>query len=377
MYKFLQNKISHAEETIVAKQTSPRISEEYSFARLKYPNIYIPNRGAAWAISFKPEDSEEKTKLRSAIDSYNSYLDYLEELPGFKAFFIEHALCVSKSDVIDHWSSQVAEKVFSKEPYIFSTDLRLFGDFLLDVSVPVNYSAIIENHVLLLPIGKAGSDYPEHVGEKRIAWNWTNNGHDFCYDLWELFGAPFQKNGDIDDEPDGVTYPFDAYDQFRDEMAEPQFVRIFNKLENLGYIQTYTIKPENDDLMWHYYCKSDGSIDCGIVDISFQTNKLVMEQINQLLWTPTDELKEKPYFLTTDENTQLLSSVPGTLGGHNKLKIYGKLDCPSAAGYLAKRQYARNRVFFIDEETAVAAGYRPCAVCMPEAYKKWKAAKRE
>lgn len=28
--------------------------------------------------------------------------------------------------------------------------------------------------------------------------------------------------------------------------------------------------------------------------------------------------------------------------------------------------------FFRDEETAIKAGYRPCAVCMPEKYKEWK-----
>jgi methylphosphotriester-DNA--protein-cysteine methyltransferase len=34
----------------------------------------------------------------------------------------------------------------------------------------------------------------------------------------------------------------------------------------------------------------------------------------------------------------------------------------------------RDRVFFADEATAVAAGYRPCAVCMPAAYAEWKLA---
>jgi methylphosphotriester-DNA--protein-cysteine methyltransferase len=29
-------------------------------------------------------------------------------------------------------------------------------------------------------------------------------------------------------------------------------------------------------------------------------------------------------------------------------------------------------VFFADERTAVAAGYRPCAVCLPEAYRQWR-----
>ena len=66
------------------------------------------------------------------------------------------------------------------------------------------------------------------------------------------------------------------------------------------------------------------------------------------------------------------SETPGTLGGHRKLKIYGRLDCPSALRYIARGQYVAHRVFFADEETAIAAGYRPCAKCMPEAYRRWK-----
>ncbi|MHB8431221.1 MAG: Ada metal-binding domain-containing protein, partial [Acidimicrobiales bacterium] len=30
------------------------------------------------------------------------------------------------------------------------------------------------------------------------------------------------------------------------------------------------------------------------------------------------------------------------------------------------------RVFFADTKTAREAGYRPCAVCMPDAYREWK-----
>lgn len=55
-----------------------------------------------------------------------------------------------------------------------------------------------------------------------------------------------------------------------------------------------------------------------------------------------------------------------------KKKIYGRLDCPSALRYIAKGQYVQHRVFFKDEETAIKAGYRPCGVCMKEAYKRWK-----
>ncbi|MEO7131789.1 MAG: Ada metal-binding domain-containing protein [Dermatophilaceae bacterium] len=34
-----------------------------------------------------------------------------------------------------------------------------------------------------------------------------------------------------------------------------------------------------------------------------------------------------------------------------------------------------HRVFFADEATAVAAGYRPCAVCLPGSYRTWRASR--
>lgn len=78
------------------------------------------------------------------------------------------------------------------------------------------------------------------------------------------------------------------------------------------------------------------------------------------------------YKLIGKDGKQYLSETPSTLGGHKKLKIYGRLDCPSALRYIEKGQYVKQRVFFADEETAIAAGYRPCGVCMKEQYKKWK-----
>ncbi|MBV7485178.1 Ada metal-binding domain-containing protein [Bordetella sp. BOR01] len=67
------------------------------------------------------------------------------------------------------------------------------------------------------------------------------------------------------------------------------------------------------------------------------------------------------------------SPRPGTLGGHRGTRIYGRLDCRAARQALARGGYVKYRVFFADEATAVAAGYRPCAVCMPGAYAAWKA----
>ena len=67
------------------------------------------------------------------------------------------------------------------------------------------------------------------------------------------------------------------------------------------------------------------------------------------------------------------SAAKGTFGGHRKDKIYGTLDCKGAARWLAKGHYAKQRVFFADEQTAIAAGFRPCFECLREKYRKWKA----
>lgn len=81
---------------------------------------------------------------------------------------------------------------------------------------------------------------------------------------------------------------------------------------------------------------------------------------------------KKLYKLVGVDGNPYFSEQKGILGGHKGLKIYGRLDCPSALRHIAHGGYVKHRVFFADEETAVAAGYRPCAVCMKEQYALWK-----
>ncbi|UKA60780.1 Ada metal-binding domain-containing protein [Arthrobacter sp. FW306-2-2C-D06B] len=59
-------------------------------------------------------------------------------------------------------------------------------------------------------------------------------------------------------------------------------------------------------------------------------------------------------------------------GGHRGGKIYGRLDCPAALRAIARGGYAKNRLFFADEATALAAGYRPCGACCTERHQAWK-----
>ena len=75
------------------------------------------------------------------------------------------------------------------------------------------------------------------------------------------------------------------------------------------------------------------------------------------------------YKLLDQNGNAYLSDIKGILGGYKPKKIYGKLDCSSANCALAKGGYAAHRVFFADEATAIAAGYRPCGNCCREEYK--------
>jgi methylphosphotriester-DNA--protein-cysteine methyltransferase len=83
-------------------------------------------------------------------------------------------------------------------------------------------------------------------------------------------------------------------------------------------------------------------------------------------------MPEGAWILTGADGKPFESDTPGTLGGHRRTRIYGKLDCRAALRAIARGGYVKQRVFFADEAAAIAAGYRPCGVCMPAQYATWK-----
>ena len=81
----------------------------------------------------------------------------------------------------------------------------------------------------------------------------------------------------------------------------------------------------------------------------------------------------KQYKLLASDGEEYLSSTPGIYGGNRKLKIYGRLDCPTALSTIRRfpGTYEKSRVFFADEKTALAAGYRPCGNCLRAKYREY------
>ena len=90
--------------------------------------------------------------------------------------------------------------------------------------------------------------------------------------------------------------------------------------------------------------------------------------------------EKKTYILIGADGKPYQSDVKGTYGGHRGTKVYGCMDCSAARRALnsdTRDVYIRNRVFFLDEATALAAGYRPCGTCLREKYNQYKADKEK
>jgi hypothetical protein len=82
------------------------------------------------------------------------------------------------------------------------------------------------------------------------------------------------------------------------------------------------------------------------------------------------------YTFLDPEGKPRQSDLPGRLGGYrgpNYEWLYSRLDCSSAKAQIERGGYKPWRVFFADEETAIAAGHRPGGVCLRKEYKVWKA----
>ncbi len=385
MNRYHFDEICYSNHIIAAKKLDLTLDKEYHWTHYKYPDIHIPNRALAYGLAFSSANSETAIRIRKEVDDYDAYLTAIEGIPGFFDFFIQNDFCVSREDILKNWSEETADQIFSLKHYNFYTDLTIMNGYLFDCSIPANYQLQIENDLITMPIGKPAWDYPDTINGKKAIWNYIDNGHDFCFEIWKLLGKRARQDEDLpDDEEDDrdeeepyVYYYFDIYSQTRYDDPEPQLVKIFKKLESLGYLESYTLKSESKDPRWVCFGKSNGTIDLALVDLSFLKNSLLMEQIELLLWQLTEDIKEGQCFLTDKNGKQYIADHRGKFGGHDKLKIYGRLDCPSAARYIAKGQYVRHRVFFEKEDVAIAAGYRPCDKCMPEAYKLWKSKQKK
>ena len=353
--------------------------------------------------------------LISKSKKYNELVNWAFETDGFKDFFLSHNSVVSYEMVAESFGGEFADKLFTLSFPHGIPQFLVFDNWLMDTNCQFTASFTAEGQEYTFSIPDDMNEWCNGVcGDKLYFYDWSDSGLFFSAGLFQQFvddGILCRKALLLDD---GDAYWY-AENWGSWSLAYQSCNYIMKTLINLGYMREYRLRTKDKYPAFSLWSdRDDKSFGFAILDQKYKKDKLLVEKINCLLSEVADEreacngniddetdinsadysdylpspkssgalsdssgepdLYNATFYYLQDENDKVyLSPTKGRFGGHKKLKIYGRLDCPSAARYLAKGQYAKQRVFFSDEETAVAAGYRPCGVCMPEAYKKWKA----
>ena len=352
------------------------------------------NLGFYLGYCTKEQYEERVVPIRKAMEKYNSIVKTLWGITGFGTFFAENNSFVSKEDISKCFGDKVASLAFSlKSPPYCYPDLIVNKDIFQLNTAGYRGAFSFKDRAYSFDIDGQEDSYPDKIDGKICFWNWNENNTDYALGFAKYVEECLPKGVSIFTE---VLAQFDYYEQWRGEYRPivKAINEIFSSMEQRGYLKSYILKADNYQKIWDYFTGMvAGTVGLYMCDPKAFKDKLLVERINVLLEACSIEyngnsdpiyglLVEKDtdqpnldlphYFLQDANNKTYLSKKPGTLGGHYKLKIYGRLDCPSAARYIAKGQYVRHRVFFEDEDTAIAAGYRPCGICMKEAYRKWK-----
>ena len=335
------------------------------------------------------KDIKDKAIYKQLLQEKSDYFSLLDKIfscPGFKEFFIESGGNVSLLEVrknFDKFLSTLIEKLGCKS-YLFFKQYDLSGDMFFDSTLNYNYSIKLNGKNLDFAVSQTNITYPDKFGDKLCWWNWADDNRYFVasffnyliYDLGlginsELYRVWMERAG-----------CYSCFEQSLDEENEGFDVgnNVWSYLCQTGFFKVYKIWTDYECGMWSAFSKPDGTIDMCLFDedgfcAAFNDSNQAITLRKRMVLVLKSEIAQsenKYYFLLNGEGKPYVSVTPGKFGGHKKLKIYGMLDCPSAKRYIKQGKYENHRVFFANEEDAVNAGYRPCAICMPEKYEEWK-----
>lgn len=86
-----------------------------------------------------------------------------------------------------------------------------------------------------------------------------------------------------------------------------------------------------------------------------------------------DVLDEIEEFSSLLPNGVGIKDLENIICGNKNTRIYGRAVCSATDGHpILHGDNENNRVMFASEDEAKRLGYRPCAKCLQDEYKKWK-----
>lgn len=327
-------------------------------------------------------------ELRACLDqeksTYDNAINNIFSAPGFLDYFQNNNCDVSIDEIKSKFGDKIAKSAMdlASPTRVIDKNYAVCNNRLFDTGLAYRYCVEINGEPLYFSVSPTDTTYPSRHGDYMCWWNWREDLQYLSEYLYMYLKDEFPINQYLDKALDKYAGALSCLEQSlgEDNLCFDRMERLILCLEQKKIIKRVLLSPDFACGQWVYRARNDDKIELclvdkkKLVDALLGTDRAVSLQKEFELLLKTDDIpsSENYYVLMNKDNKPYISLQKGQLGGHRKLKIYGRLDCPSAAKYIAKGQYAKHRVFFADEQTAIAAGYRPCGVCMKEAYKKWK-----
>lgn len=234
------------------------IPEDYAIKQIKEPVQFMQDY-MGWAVYTRKETDPVRIKFTEQVAQYNCILQAICDTPGFIDFFNKNELIISKEQIEQEFSAELADLVFSMGDYEFIHQLNVKGNYLFD-RLRVEY------------------DYSIEQSENSIV---IENRSDVLRDATFLLCLQLEKDGLMPDVFENDFEWFECYDQARDDLDEPdgRVLRIIELLNSNGFLNEYLIEIDPSQPV----ISSDYPMEVFVLNLDYKENDVLKQRIKNML----------------------------------------------------------------------------------------------
>ena len=234
------------------------IPEDYAIKQIKEPVQFMQDY-MGWAVYTRKETDPVRIKFTEQVAQYNCILQAICDTPGFIDFFNKNELIISKEQIEQEFSAELADLVFSMGDYEFIHQLNVKGNYLFD-RLRVEY------------------DYSIEQSENSIV---IENRSDDLRDATFLLCLQLEKDGLMPDVFENDFEWFECYDQARDDLDEPdgRVLRIIELLNSNGFLNEYLIEIDPSQPV----ISSDYPMEVFVLNLDYKENDVLKQRIKNML----------------------------------------------------------------------------------------------
>lgn len=234
------------------------IPEDYAIKQIKEPVQFMQDY-MGWAVYTRKETDPVRIKFTEQVAQYNCILQAICDTPGFIDFFNKNELIISKEQIEQEFSAELADLVFSMGDYEFIHQLNVKGIYLFD-RLRVEY------------------DYSIEQSENSIV---IENRSDDLRDATFLLCLQLEKDGLMPDVFENDFEWFECYDQARDDLDEPdgRVLRIIELLNSNGFLNEYLIEIDPSQPV----ISSDYPMEVFVLNLDYKENDVLKQRIKNML----------------------------------------------------------------------------------------------